>query len=110
MAELDLAEAVEALRAELVDAITKGRGEWMRFKLSPIELTLQAVVKKDKHGKIGWKILEFGAKYEKDTTQTVKLTLTPTWRTPDGRETTDFTIAGDVPAGATVGPKPGNTP
>lgn len=108
MADLGLAEAVEALRAELVDGINRGRNEWMRFGLSPIELTLQAVVTKDAHGQIGWKILEFGAKYEKETTQTVKLTLTPSWRTPDGRVTTDFTIAGDVPAGGTVGPKRNN--
>jgi Trypsin-co-occurring domain 2 len=56
-----------------------GASESVRFDLAPIELTLQAVVTKGADGKIGWKILEFGAKYESAVTQTVKLTLSPTW-------------------------------
>jgi hypothetical protein len=102
---LGLAEAVQALREELVKAISGGTGEWMRFGLAPIELTLQAVVTKGADGKIGWKILELGGKYESAVTQTLKLTLTPTWRLSDGRLTTDFSIAGDQPSGATIGPK-----
>jgi Trypsin-co-occurring domain 2 len=46
VAELGLAEAVEALRAELVAALSAGANEWMRFGLAPIELTLQAAVTK----------------------------------------------------------------
>jgi hypothetical protein len=106
VAELELSEAIEALRVELAGAINAGANEWMRFGLAPIELTLQAVVTKGVDGKIGWKILAFGGKHESAVTQTVKLTLTPTWRTSDGRQTTDFTIASDVPTNAKIGPKP----
>jgi hypothetical protein len=103
---IGLAAAVKALRSELVEAINDGQGEWMRFSLDPIELTMQAVVTKDVNGKIGWKILEFGAKYDAETTQSIKLTLTPQWRRSDGSLTTDFTIAGEAPAGDRFGSEP----
>jgi hypothetical protein len=105
VAGLGVAEAVEALRAELVAALGNGANEWMRFGLAPIELTLQAVVTKGTDGKIGWWVLEAGGKYESAVTQTVKLTLTPTWRLPDGTQTTDFSIAGDQPTGTKFGRK-----
>jgi hypothetical protein len=100
-----LADAVKALRTELMEAVRVGQSEWMRFSLDPIELTLQAVVTKDANGKIGWKILEFGAKYDAQTTQKITLNLTPQWRLPDGTLTTNFTIAGETPAGAHFGPE-----
>lgn len=65
------------MREELLDAVTRGASESMRFELAPIELTLHAVVTTGTDGKIGWKILEFGGKYESAVTQTVKLTLIP---------------------------------
>jgi hypothetical protein len=99
-----LADAVKALRGELVEAINDGQGEWMRFSLDPIELTVQAVVTRDVNGKIGWKILEFGAKYDSQTTQSITLKLTPQWRLSDGSLTTDFTIAGETPHAARFGP------
>ncbi len=102
-AGVGLAEAIWALRAELLQAINTGAGEWMRFSLEPIELTLEVVVTKDVDGKIGWKILEAGGSYQSETTQTVKLKLTPVWYTPDGTSTTNFTIAGDQPEGMTFG-------
>jgi hypothetical protein len=74
---LGLAVAVQALRKEIQGAMLAGDSEQVRFELAPIELTLQAVVTKGADGKIGWKILEFGAKYESAVTQTVKLTLNP---------------------------------
>jgi hypothetical protein len=102
-----LADAVKALRSELIEAVTDGQGEWMRFSLDPIELTMQAVVTKDVNGKIGWKVLEFGAKYDAQTTQSITLKLTPQWRQPDGTLTTNFTIAGETPPGAQFGPQSG---
>jgi Trypsin-co-occurring domain 2 len=98
-----LADAVRALRTEILQAINEGSQQWMRFSLEPIELTLQAVVTKEGDGKIGWKILEFGGKYQSEVTQTVKLTLKPVWFRPDGTSTTDFTIAGGQPEGFTIG-------
>lgn len=49
-----LAEAIEALRSQLIEAIGKGVDQPMRFTLEPIELTLQAVVTTGGDGKIGW--------------------------------------------------------
>jgi hypothetical protein len=102
-AGVGLAKAIWALRAELVEAINAGAGDWMRFSLDPIELTLQVVVTKDVDGKIGWKILEVGGEYQSEVTQTVKLTLKPVWYGPDGTSTTNFTIAGDQPEGVSFG-------
>jgi hypothetical protein len=99
-----LAEAVKALRSELVEAVADGGGEWMRFSLDPIELKVQAVVTKDINGKIGWKILEFGAKYDSQTTQSITLKLTPQWRLPDGTLTTNFTIASETAGEDHIGP------
>lgn len=104
-AALGLVEAVQALRAELMTAAGESANEWLRFGLAPIELTLQAVVTKGADGKIGWKILEFGGKYESAVTQTVKMTLTPTWRLSDGTWTTDISIAGELAADSSFGPK-----
>jgi Trypsin-co-occurring domain 2 len=102
---LGLADAIKALRRELMEAVSDGWDEWMRFSLDPIELTVQAVVTKDVNGKIGWKILEFGAKYDSQTTQSITLKLTPQWRQADGTLTTNFTIASDTAAGAHFGPE-----
>jgi hypothetical protein len=104
-AVIGLADAIKALRRELMEAVTEGRNEWMRFALDPIELTVQAVVTKDVNGKIGWKILEFGAKYDSNATQAITLKLTPQWRQLDGTLTTNFTIASDTAAGAHFGPE-----
>ena len=99
-----LADAIEALRGELTEAIGRGKGHPMRFTLEPIELTVQAVVTKDASGKIGWKVLEVGGAYEKARTQTVTLRLTPLWRRSDGALTADFAIAAVAEEGDTAGP------
>ena len=39
-----LANAIEALRTELMDALAQGQSRGMRFQLEPVELTVQAVV------------------------------------------------------------------
>ena len=100
-----LADAIKALRSELMQAVSDGWGEWMRFSLDPIELTVQAVVTKDVNGKIGWKILEFGAKYDSQTTQSITLKLTPQWLQADGTLATSFCIASDTASGAHFGPE-----
>ena len=100
---MGLADAIEALRNELIDAMNRGADKPMRFTLEPIELTVEVVVTKDAHGKIGWQVLEFGGSVEKERTQTLKVKLTPLWKTADGKLTPDFTIASAGPAGATFG-------
>lgn len=92
-AVVGLADAIEALREELMDAAGRGKDQMMRFSLEPVELTVQVAVTKDANGKIGWKILELGGGLEKVTTQTLTLKLAPLWKGPDGGLTTDFTIA-----------------
>jgi len=108
-----LAEAIEALRAELTTAVEEGNGKGMQFALDPIELTFQTVVTKDANGKIGWKVLGLGGSYKSETTQSLTLRLAPVWRKQDGTLVRDFTIADvQMSAGARqhAGPKPGVQP
>jgi thioredoxin reductase len=98
-----LSAAIEALRAELTAALDEGRDQGLQFQLDPIELTVQAVITKDANGKIGWKILEFGASYESGSTQTLTVRLTPVWKKADGTLVKDFTIAAATPAGDRFG-------
>ena len=108
-----LAEAIGALRAELVLAMDEGAGQQMQFTLDPVELTFQTVITKDADGKIGWKVLEVGGSYQSQATQTLTLRLTPVWRAKDGRLVSDFTIAdAQAPAGESyhAGPPPGVQP
>lgn len=98
-----LADAIEALRDGLTEAISRGGSKPMRFALEPIELTLQAVVTKDANGKIGWSVLGVGGKYETARTQTVTLKLSPWWTKKDGTLTSDFAIASTGAAGDIIG-------
>lgn len=99
-----IADAIEALRDGLTEAINRGTDKPMRFALEPIELSLQAVVTKDVNGRIGWSILGVGGKYEAARTQTVTLKLSPWWKKEDGTLTSDFAIASAGVAGDAVGP------
>ena len=100
-----LAAAIEALRAELTDAVSKGWDQHVQFRMDPIELTVRAAVTKEADGKVGWSVLGLGGSYESATTQTLTLRLTPVWKTADNVLTTDFTIASAGPAGDTFGPR-----
>ena len=108
-AVVGLADAIDALRKELVDAAARGKDQVMRFSLEPIELTVQVAVTRDANGTIGWKILEVGGSYEKVTTQTLTLKLAPLWQQKDGTLSPNFAIASqDFPDGGkedTVGPR-----
>ena len=114
---IGLADAIEGLRRDLMDAVVRSQGSRMQFSVEPIELTVQAVVTKDADARIGWSILGAGAKYERARTQSLTLKLTPLWKTDEGTLTTDFTIAStatpddtiashglDVHTGGTIGP------
>jgi hypothetical protein len=100
-----LAEAVAALRQELLIAIDEGADAGMRFRVEPIELSLQVAVTKEGSGKIGWQVLGLGGSYSSATTQTLTLRLTPLWRSDDGSYTTDFAIAGQTAQEPHFGPK-----
>lgn len=101
-----LADAIGALREELVTAIAEGQGAPMRFKLAPIELTLQVAVTKEGQGKIGWKVLGLGGSYQSATTQTLTLRLEPLWQADDGSLTSDFAVSDQAKQEPRFGPRP----
>jgi hypothetical protein len=78
---LGLSVALEGLREELEAAWDSGQGKPVRFRVSEVTLTLEAVVSRSSEGggKIRWWVIEAGggAKAGTETTQTLVLTLTP---------------------------------
>jgi hypothetical protein len=78
---VDLSSALEALREELEEAWEASQGRRVRFRVSDVTLTVQAVARREKQagGKLRWWLLEAGAegKAARETTQTLVLALTP---------------------------------
>lgn len=104
-ATVGLADAIAALRQELLAAMGEGKDAAMRFRLAPVELSMQVAVTKDAGGKIGWHVLGLGASYSSATTQTLKLQLEPLWRNADGSYAGDFTIADLSAESPRIGPR-----
>jgi hypothetical protein len=88
-----LADAIGALRQALMIAMEDGKDADMRFRLAPVELSLQVAVTKEAGGKIAWHVLGLGGSYSSAMTQTLKMRLEPLWKQDDGSYTSDFTIA-----------------
>jgi hypothetical protein len=78
---VDLASALEALRGQLETAWVAGQGRRVRFRVSDVTMTVEAVAgrERDGSGKVRWWLIEAGAgaKRSSQTTQTLVLTLTP---------------------------------
>jgi hypothetical protein len=78
---VDLADAIEALRAALMQAMRGGEHSRVRFRLEPVELTVHVGVTRTGTGKAGvkWHILTLGGERSRQTeaTQTLKIQLTP---------------------------------
>jgi hypothetical protein len=76
-----LAEAIAALRTELMQAWTDAQNKSLRFRMAPVELTVEAAVTWTGTGTTGikWWLFEAGGEVsrEKAVTQTIKLTLDP---------------------------------
>jgi len=76
-----LSAAIGALRDELTRAWWDGRDRSVRFKPSPVELTLQVAVTSAGKGSAGvkWWLIELGGEVSRQSavTQTVKVTLEP---------------------------------
>lgn len=104
-ATVGLADAISALRKELLAAMDEGEEASMRFRLAPVELSMQVAVKKQADGKIGWTVLGLGGSYASATTQTLALRLEPVWRKADGSYTGDFTIADQSAKSPRIGPR-----
>jgi hypothetical protein len=101
-----LAAAITALREELVKAMDTGEGAPVRFRLAPVELTLQVEVTKEASGKIGWSVLGAGASYDAANTQTIKLRLEPVGRKADGSFDNDFLVTDQAAREPAFGPRP----
>ena len=99
-----LADAIAILREELLAAMDEGTDKAMRFRLAPVELSLQVAMTKEADGKLGWKVLGLGAAVTSATTQQLVLRLEPVWRREDGTYTSDFTIADQRGSAPHIGP------
>ena len=84
-----LPDAIESLRADLAAAWWDGRQHRVRFRVDPVELTVQVGITKTGKGAAGikWQILTLGGERSKEvaTTQTLKLRLTPVLFDDQGR-------------------------
>lgn len=99
-----LADAIAALRAELLQAWVDAQNQQLRFRVSPVELTLQTAVTWTGKGRAGikWWLLDIGAEASRTgtTTQTIKISLDPVTLDADGNVVSVFIDAPDVPDGA----------
>ena len=79
MEQLELAETVEALRAELARAAAAGAGAGFQFPVTGVQLEFHVAVTKAVDGKAGVKfwVVELGgaASYAREEIQTVTVTL-----------------------------------
>ncbi|WP_410877421.1 trypco2 family protein [Nocardia sp. A7] len=84
--EIELADAVAALRDELLTAAARGTGAPLNFEVGPIELSFEVELRRDAKAKAGFKAwvvtgdAEVGAGHARK--QRVTLTLTP--KNPSG--------------------------
>jgi hypothetical protein len=80
-AQIPLAGAIRALRAEIVEAVRAGVGEEIQFALGPVELELEVEAAREVGGGAAIKfwLVSIGGKAARSetATHTVKLTLTP---------------------------------
>jgi hypothetical protein len=78
---VELSSALEALRGELEQAWAESRARRVRFRVSDVTLTVEAVARKEKEagGKLRWWLIEAGAggKAATEATQTLVLKLMP---------------------------------
>lgn len=103
--DIGLGEAITALREQLESAIKEGDGKSLRFTVSPIALTLQAVLSKEGEAGVRWHIVSAGGSAGSERTQTISLTLDPMWQESDGSYTPSgkFKVSSGLDAGTKVG-------
>jgi hypothetical protein len=87
---VSLGGAIESLREELLAAWASSSSSRLRFRPSPVEVTLEVAVSSDKTAKAGvrWWLLEAGGEVGRQlgSTQTLKLTLEPVFVDEAGRQ------------------------
>jgi hypothetical protein len=85
-----LTEAIESLRDELAAAWWDGSQHRVRFRVEPVELTMQVGVTKTSKasGGVKWHVLALGGERGREaaTTQTLKLQLQPVLFDDEGNE------------------------
>jgi hypothetical protein len=78
---VELADAIEALRDALVRAWWDGQRSQVRFRVEPVDLTVQVGVTRSGKGTAGvkWHVLALGGERSRETatTQTLRLRLAP---------------------------------
>jgi hypothetical protein len=86
--EIELTEAVAALREELLDAAARGAGQGIGFAVGPIEMEFAVELRADARARTGFKAwvvtVEAEAGGSRASTHRVKVTLTP--KQPDGAD------------------------
>ncbi|MDG5493316.1 trypco2 family protein [Niveispirillum sp. BGYR6] len=86
-----IADAIDTLRKELADAINRGDGEALRFKVKGIELELTVACEISGNGKASFKVLgiggEVGGSAKSTNTHKVKLTLEPVDKNGNNKDT-----------------------
>ena len=91
-----MSAAIAGLREELLQAWTASGESRLRFKPSPVELTVEVAVTSDKSAKAGvrWWLIEAGgeASRQLSATHTIKLTLDPVLVGEDG-EPVEFLVS-----------------
>jgi hypothetical protein len=79
--DIPLAQAIAALRSELVAAVSEGEDKGVRFALGPVELEFQVEVSNEEgvDGGVRFWVVSVGGKGSRSSAQThtVRLTLTP---------------------------------
>ena len=90
---VSLTDAIESLRDDLAAAWWDGKRRRVRFRVEPVELTVQVGVTKAVEGSAGvkWQVLAIGGKRSRDvaSTQTLKLRLVPVLFDAEGNELPD---------------------
>lgn len=86
-APVELTDAIEQIRAQLADAMEKGKGAPLAFRSGPVELEFEVAFSATGGGEFGVKayVLSIGAKGEmtREVTNRVKISLTPVSPTGD---------------------------
>ncbi|GAA2520550.1 trypco2 family protein [Winogradskya humida] len=86
--DIELADAVAAIREELLEAAQRGAGEDIAFTVGPIDMEFEVELRADAKAKVGFKAWVVTAETEagggRRRTHRVKVQLTP--KAPDGND------------------------
>ena len=92
--EIELGDAVAALRQEVLEAARRGAGSSLEFAVGPIEMEFVVELRADLTAKAGVKayVLTGNAEGKRGRTRTQKVRITLTPKRPDGR---DLLVSGE---------------